>query len=135
MTVIGLGFNKLVVEKSAPLKGKVSIKNDAAVKNVEKIDLTMAGAKQDALKFSFEFKSLYEPNFAHITLTGDLVWVDKPETNEKILKEWKKDKAVPKEVMNPVLNAILSKSNVEALILSREMNLPSPIPLPKVELK
>ncbi len=135
MTVIGLGFNKLVVEKTAPLKGKVNIKNDASVKNVEKIDLTLAGSKQDALKFTFEFKSVYEPSFAHITIIGDLVWVDKPEGNEKILRDWKKDKSVAKEVMNPVLNAILSKSNLEALILSREMNLPSPIPLPKVELK
>lgn len=135
MTVIGLGFNKIVVEKTAPLKGKVSIKNDAAVKNVEKIDLNLGASKQEALKFSFEFKSIYEPNLAHITLDGDLVWLDKPENNEKVLKEWKKDKTVPKEIMNPVLNTILAKSNVEALIVSRELNLPSPIPLPKVELK
>ena len=46
-----------------------------------------------------------------------------------------KDKKIPKEVMTPVLNNILAKSNVEALVLSRELNLPPPIPLPKVEVK
>jgi TP901 family phage tail tape measure protein len=34
-----------------------------------------------------------------------------------------------------LMNTILNRCNVESLILSRELNLPSPIPLPKVNIK
>ena len=49
------------------------------------------------------------------------------------LKNWKKNKAVPKDTMNEILNVILMRCNVEALILSRDVNLPPPIPLPKIQ--
>jgi hypothetical protein len=34
--------------------------------------------------------------------------------------------------MENILNSILTKCNIQALILSQDVNLPSPIPLPKV---
>ena len=54
---------------------------------------------------------------------------------EELLNGWKKDKKLPPEVITPVLNMALTKCNVQALILSQEINLPPPIPLPKVQQK
>jgi hypothetical protein len=133
MTVVGLQINKIVVDKVAPVKGKVSVNNNVAVKDVEKTDLTFGTAKQDALKFSFEFKASYEPKIATITLEGTITYFDKPAVIDDLHKGWKKDKKVPPDVMTPVLNSILSRCNVEALILSREVNLPPPIPMPRVK--
>lgn len=132
MTVVGLQLNKIIVEKTSPVKGKVSVNNNVAVKDVEKTDLAFGTAKQDALKFSFEFKASYEPKIATITLEGTVTYFDNPATIEDIHKGWKKDKKVPPEVMTPILNSILTKCNVEALLLSREVNLPPPIPMPRV---
>jgi len=39
---------------------------------------------------------------------------------------------VPKDIMSGVLNTVLTKCNIEALILSQKVNLPPPIPLPSV---
>ena len=36
--------------------------------------------------------------------------------------------------MAGLLNTILTKCNVQALILSQEVNLPPPIPMPKVQI-
>lgn len=135
MTVIGIGFNKISMERFAPVVGKININNNATVKDIDKMELNVGNKKQNALKFTFEFKASYEPNLAHITLEGEVVWLEKESDAEKILKDWKKDKKIPKEIMTPVINAILAKSNIEALVLSRELNLPPPIPLPKVEAK
>jgi len=135
MTVIGIGFNKISMERLAPVVGKININNNATVKDIDKMELNVGNKKQNALKFTFEFKASYEPNLAHITLEGEVVWLEKESDTEKILKDWKKDKKIPKEIMTPVINAILAKSNIEALVLSRELNLPPPIPLPKVEAK
>ncbi len=135
MTVLGLGFQKLVVERLGAAKDKVNIQSNANVTEVDKMEFDAAGKPQPALKFTFQFTTDYQPEIAKITIIGDVVWFDKPEEIEKLLKGWKKDKKIPKEVMTPVLNNILAKSNVEALVLSRELNLPPPIPLPKVEVK
>ncbi|MBI4016422.1 MAG: hypothetical protein HY363_01890 [Candidatus Aenigmarchaeota archaeon] len=135
MTVIGIQFDKIQLEKFAPAKGKVSVNNNVAVKNVDKVELTFGANKQDVLKFDFEFKATYDPKIAELTFTGSLTYFEKKEKVAELAAGWKKDKKIPKEVMNPILNSILSKCNIEALILSREINLPPPIPMPKVNLK
>lgn len=132
MTVVAVGYNKINLEKKSSIKGKVDIKNNAAILNIEKQELTLGSKKQDSLKFVFEFRVDYEPKIAFILLEGEVIWVDEPKKIEAILKGWKKDKKVGPEIMTPVLNAVLAKSNVEALLLAKEANLPPPIQLPKI---
>jgi len=135
MPVVGLQFNKIVVEKLSPVKGKVQVNNNVVIKDVEKTDLAVGSSKQNALKFHFEFSANYEPKIANMVMNGYLTFYDKPEKVKEMVDSWKKDKKLPKEVMSSVLNTVLSRCNVEALLLSREVNLPPPIPLPKVEVK
>ncbi len=135
MPVVGLAFNKIVVEKHNPVKGKVQVNNNVTVKDVEKTDLNIGSSKQGALKFHFEFNAKYEPKIADITMVGFLTFFEKPDAVKEILDSWKKDKKIPKEVMSSVLNTVLSRCNVEAMLLAREVNLPPPIPLPKVTVK
>ncbi len=54
---------------------------------------------------------------------------------KEILKSWSKDKKISKDIMSNILNNVLVKCNIQALILSQYMNLPPPIPLPKVQTK
>lgn len=133
MAIIGFNFTKILVEKKTAIKGNVDIKNNVSVKNVESTDLNLGTTKQKTIKFSFEFSSEYKPDIGGIMLTGDLLFLTEPEQHEEIIKGWKKDKQVPKEVMAEILNTILMRCNVEALVLSRDVNLPPPIPLPKVQ--
>ncbi len=135
MPVVGLQFDKIVVEKHSPVKGKVTVNNNVAIQDVEKADVAIGASKQSALKFRFEFTANYEPKIATMILNGTLTFFETPEKSADIVKSWKKDKNVPKEVMTSVLNTILARSNVEAMVLSREVNLPPPIPLPKVNMK
>jgi len=135
MTVVGLQFDKINVEKMKPASGKISVNNNVSLKDCEKTDLKFGTTKQNALKITFEFVANYEPKIATITLVGNINYFDKSEKIDEIHKEWKKDKKLPKEVLTPILNSILSKCNVEAMILSREINLPPPVPLPKVQVK
>jgi len=135
MTVVGLQINKILVEKHNPAKGKISVNNNVAVKDVEKTDLVFGNSKQDAIRFTFEFRATYEPKVATMTFEGNVTYFDTPQAIEEIMKGWKKDKKVAPEIMSGVLNQILTKCNVEALLLSREVNLPPPIPMPRVNVK
>ncbi|MBI4145835.1 hypothetical protein HY489_00690 [Candidatus Woesearchaeota archaeon] len=135
MPVVGLNYSKVVIEKFGPVKGKIQVNNNVVLKDVEKTDLQIGSAKQGALKFHFEFTAKYEPKLADMTFVGFLTFMDKPEVVSDIVAQWKKEKKVPKDVMSSVLNTIFSRCNVEALLFSREVNLPPPIPLPKVQVK
>ena len=135
MPVVGLSFNKIVIEKYGPVKGKIQVNNNVTLKDVEKTDLSIGTSKQGAVKFHFEFTAKYEPKLADMTILGFVTFMEKPEAITDMLEQWKKEKKLPKEVMSSVLNTIFSRCNVEALLFSREVNLPPPIPLPKVQIK
>ena len=133
MAVIGFNFNKINVEKKDIGKGKVNISNNVAIKNIEQKGISLGKSKQEALRFTFEFTSKYEPSLGSILLSGDVLFLTDSQKSKEILDGWKKDKKVPKDIMAGILNTVLAKCNIQALILSQEVNLPPPIPLPKVK--
>ncbi len=135
MAIVGVGFNKIMVERKKTPKGKVGIRNNIAIKKVEKADLSFGAANQKGLRFSFEYTSIYTPDIGEILLTGDVIDIMDVKKADEIEKEWNKSKKIPSDLMNSLLNAILNKCNIEALLLAREISLPAPIPLPKVNLK
>ena len=133
--IVGFGFTKLSAERKESAKGKIDINNNVTIKNVEEDNLSFGKDKQqNVLRFIFEFTSKYEPNIGNILFEGELLYMEEQKKAKEILVSWKKDKKLPKEIMAGLLNTILTKSNIQALILSQEINLPPPIPLPKVQM-
>jgi len=131
MTVIGFSFTKMNVEKNNPVKGKVSINNNVGIKNVEETKLSINSDKK-TLKLDFEFSSVYEPDIGKILIEGEVIYLLDKDKADDAVKNWKKNKKIEKDMMTNVLNNVLMKCNIQALILSKDMNLPPPIPLPKV---
>ena len=133
--IVGFGFTKLSAERKEAAKGKIDINNNVAIKDVQEDNLALGKDKsQNILKFIFEFTSKYEPNVGSILFEGELLYMEEPKKAKEILNDWKKSKKLPKELMGGLLNTILTKCNVQALILSQQVNLPPPIPLPKVQI-
>jgi hypothetical protein len=135
MTIVGFNFTKINAEKRNA-GGKINISSNVTIKTVEESKLNFGNKTQTPLVFNFEFVCKYEPDVGHIMLEGEVISLENEKSAKEVVKLWKKDKKkVAPEIMQPVFNTILSRSNIEAVILSRDMNLPSPIPLPKVESK
>ena len=132
--IVGFGFTKLSAEKNSAASGKIDINNNVSVKEAKEDSFFMGKDKQSIIKFIFEFTSKYEPEIGTILFEGEVLYLDEPKKIKEILSSWKKDKKVPKEIMAGLLNTILTKCNVQALILSQEINLPPPIPMPKVQM-
>ena len=133
--IVGFGFTKLSAERNEAAKGKVDISNNVIIKNVEEVDLVLGKDKENVIKFLFEFTSKYEPNIGSILFEGELLYLDDVKKIKEILGSWKKDKKIAKELVPGLLNSILTKCNIQALILSQEINLPTPIPMPKVKVE
>jgi len=132
MTIVGFNFIKIEAEKKELIKGKININNNVTIKNVEEKKLSLSNEKQKVLAFTFEFTAKYDPNVGSISFTGDVLSMEDSKKAKDILDGWKKEKKLPKEVMPNILNTIMSKCNIQALILSEQINLPPPIPLPKL---
>jgi hypothetical protein len=135
MTIISFNFKKIDAERKSAAKGKVNISNNISIKDVKKIDLKLGSKKDKALRFEFLFETKYEPKVGKIKFEGDLIYMSTPENIKKVESGWKKKKNLPKEVTQQVMSHIVEKGNIEAILMSRTISLPSPIPLPKVKSK
>ena len=123
MTIIGFNFKDIKVSRKEGVKGKVNIKNNVVITDIKEKDLNLGDKKQSALSFLFEFSSNYEPDLGEIVLGGDLLLMESSAKTKEVLDEWKKGKRVPKDVMTGILNTVLTRCNIEALILSQAVNL------------
>ena len=133
MAIIGFNFTKMNIEKKKPVKGSVSINNNIKIIDVKENEVSIGSSEQKTLKFVFEFTTKFEPGIGLIELVGETMFLSDNKNVDEIYAGWKKDKKVPQDVMTSVLNTALNKCNVQALFLSQQLNLPSPIPLPKVQ--
>jgi len=124
MPIIGFNFTKMLVETNEGVKGKININTNVTITSLEKIPLHLGKEDQDALKFGFEFVAAYEPKAGKINLKGNVIYLTAKDKTKEIIDEWKKNNKVDKELMALVLNNVLSKCNVQSIILSKEMNLP-----------
>jgi len=134
MPIVGFSFDKINVERKSAVKGRIDINNNMKIVDIEERDLSFTKG-QEGVNFKFDFKTSYEPSIGFINLTGEIIFMESDKKVKEILDKWKKTKKVDKEIMSQILNHALLKCNIQALILSQEINLPPPIMLPKVKVE
>jgi hypothetical protein len=132
MTIVGFNFTKMVAEKLKPVKGKINIKNNVSIKNITESKLAI-DAKKKALRFEFVYTSTYEPGIGSIEIGGGTMYLADEKVAKAALEQWKKSKSAPPDIMRELMNNILTKCNIQAIVLSKDINLPAPIPLPKMK--
>jgi hypothetical protein len=134
MSIVGFNFEKIMIEKKNKVNSNLKIKSNLSITNLEQEQLNLTGTG-DVLKFNFEYTTDYEPEVGKILLKGNLLYLEDPEKVKGILEDWKKDKKLPKPLMAQIFNTILAKSNIKALSLTQEVNLPPHIKLPILKSK
>ncbi len=132
MTIVKVNLHKISAERNLKAKGgQISINNNVSVKDVEEMALEIQGKK--GLRFSFSFVCNYEPNIGKIEVEGQVIYVgEKPQIGQ-IKKAWDKNKNIDMKIMQQILNAALHKGNIQAIKISEEVNLPSPLPMPRLK--
>ena len=134
MAIVNFNFTKINVEKSDPTtRGGVKISNNIAISNLKKKKLPIESDKQSGLEVEFNFVTTYDPDLGKISFEGKLIYMGTKEEIEETLEQWKKEKKGKKEVMTKIMNYILDKCNIQAIILSQTMGLPCPVPLPRAK--
>jgi|TARA_Y100000034_G_scaffold122996_1_gene169183 hypothetical protein len=132
MTIVKINVHKVNAHKNLDAKvGQVKINNNVSVTNVEDMDFAVDGKK--GLKFTFTFVCKYEPDLGTIDVEGQVLYVGKEDDVNAVKESWTNAKKVPSTVMEHIVNAALHKGNIQAIKISEDINLPSPLPLPKVK--
>ncbi|MBU0460427.1 MAG: hypothetical protein KKH52_05115 [Nanoarchaeota archaeon] len=132
MTIVKINLHRVLAERDLNAKGgQININNNVAIKNVEDMAFSADGKK--GLKFNFAFNCNYQPDLGKIEVEGQVLFVEKEAKINEIKEGWDKDKRIPQEVMEQIINAALHKGNIQAIKISEEVDLPSPLPLPKVK--
>ncbi len=131
MTIVKINLHKVHAERNVQAKGgQIKINNNVSIRDIEEMDFAVEGKK--GLRFTFSFNCNYEPNLGKIEVDGQVLFIDDEKKVAKVKADWDKEKKVPMEVMEQIVNAALHKGNIQAIKISEDINLPSPLPLPKV---
>ncbi len=131
MRLIAFNFEKMSIEKfnGKPENLKFNTKIDISAINPFKSDIIKT--KEELLKIDFVYSVLYEPDFAKLELAGSMVLSVEPKLAREVLKGWK-DKQTLEDFRIFMFNIILRKSNIKALQLEDELDLPLHLPLPSL---
>ncbi len=131
MTIVKINLYKVAAERNLDSKGgTIKINNNVSLKNVEDLGFGIEGKK--GLRFTFAFNCNYEPDLGKIDVEGQVLYVDDDKKVEEIKQQWGKDKRIPLDVMQDIINASLHKGNIQAIKVCEDVLLPSPLPMPKV---
>ncbi len=131
MAVIGFSFTKMLAERKKPIRGKITINNTVTLINVEDNELPLE-AKGKSLKLTFGFSTKYEPDAGVIELSGEVIYLDEEKKIREALKQWKANKTLPNATTEEILNSVLAKCHIQAVIISRDISLPPPVAIPKI---
>jgi hypothetical protein len=129
MVVIGFNLTKVLVERKKTITGKVSIRTNIDIKEINKEKLEMIKDKE-VLSFDFQFIIDYDPEVAKLIFEGNILVALASKEAKEILNKWKK-KELPEDVRLNIFNTILSRCSIEALSMEEKMGLPTHFPLPK----
>lgn len=133
MAIIGFNYSKFDCErKAAEGKGSIDINHNVVIKNVEKSSLNVGGTKNEVLKIDFSFDVLYGASLGKISICGEVIYTDTKEIISEVFNGWTRDKKLNSLVNEQVFRFVYGKATVKALELADSLNLPSPIPLPKL---
>lgn len=134
MRLIGFNFLKIHAEKlSSKLSADTKVNTNINIVDIQEVKSEVFNSKESLLSIKFDYNISYDPDYANISFSG-MVLISLPTKEAKdISKQWKENK-FPEEFRLFLFNAILKRSNLKALQLEEELNLPSHIPLPSFKM-
>jgi hypothetical protein len=126
MPIIGMGLSKIEAKKSEEITGAVKLNSNMNIVDVKEEELTALKCAGLSIIFNFGIKYATDKNkvAAEINLEGNVIYMG--DDQEKIMKEWKKDKKLQDELKMQVVRIVSEKCSKKAIMLSDDLQLPPP---------
>jgi hypothetical protein len=126
MPIIGMTLNSMEAKKHEEINGAVKLNSNMNITDVKEEDLVALKCMGLAIKFDFGVKYMTgkEKVSAEIKMDGTVIYMG--DDSEKVLKDWKKDKKLPDDLKLQVIRLVSEKCSKKAIMLSDDLQLPSP---------
>ncbi len=132
MKVLGFNYDKISIEKLSTSFENLKINTGIDISEINSIKSGFLKAKGEIISIKFKYLIEYSPEIAKIEFKGNLLLEVDFKISREILKQWK-NKEIPEDFKMTLFNVILRKSNIKALQLEDEMNLPYHVPFPTLK--
>jgi hypothetical protein len=130
MPVVAMSIESINAKKQSEVAGGVKVNSNTNIKEVK--EQKLPGLSKNALLVDFEFITNYtddkDKKIAEFIIGGNVLVVD--DKYKEALELWKKTKKLPEDMSIEVINVIFNKCSKKAILLSDDLQLPSPVPLP-----
>ena len=134
MKLIGFNFTKISIERMDSIKEAPKVSTSINISEINKVNSELFKSEEKPIEVKFNYNIDYKPNIAKISFEGTLILLLKPSKSKELLENWK-DKKISDEFKTIAFNIILKKSNIKAIQLEDELNLPTHFQLPSLKFK
>lgn len=110
--------------KSGERMANIKVENNSTITQ-------MARGEGGLSYIDFRFTANYT-GLGYIKIEGQITV---SEMEEKVLDEWRGTNKLPVDDANTIHNAVVSNCMVTALIVAREIKLPAPLPIPRINVQ
>ncbi len=132
MRFIGFNFKKISIERLNEKLKNLRVESKINIESIDTIETDFIRKEEKIIRVRFLYVIDYLPNIAKVELQGQVLFSVSEAKAKEIINEWK-DKKLNENDRLLIFNIILKKSNIKALQLEDEMNLPPHIPLPSIK--
>ena len=129
-----MNLNIIEAKKHEEITTAVRVNSNMNIIDIKEQDLPLLKSK--GLSVEFEFRTKYESDknkvVAEINIDGNVIFMG--DDQEKILKEWKKDKKMSDDLRFQIIRIVGDKCSKKAILLSDDLQIPPPpLMLPQVK--
>jgi len=132
MKLIGFNLRKISAEQFSIDFNELKIETNIKIEEIKSTKVDIFKKDEEALSIVFNYNLNYNPDVAKLAFSGSVVILVDQKESKNILKQWE-DKKISDNIKLPLFNIILRKTNIKALELEDELNLPLHITLPSLK--
>lgn len=132
LRILNINFTSINADREGVPQGNVKVNNNLSITNLEEANLGLEDTKK-GIKITFSSTTQFEPDIAEIVLDGEMTLLGNSEEAQKLLDTYEEKGTIHEDYRTKLLNNMMNKCSLESILISRELNLPSPVPLPKMK--
>lgn len=132
MSVIGIDVTKMNFERLKSRGNKVNVDHSPSIEEVEETKVNTPSGQVNALRIKFRYEVNFDPKIGQGFLEGNVLFRPEEVKMEDVLERWDEENEIHGSIFMEVINPVIDKVMPSVFSVCNDLNLPSPVPLPRI---
>ncbi|MDK2869667.1 MAG: hypothetical protein PWP39_902 [Pyrococcus sp.] len=133
MAILGHNIIRIEFEKNPIPGGQVEVSLNPKIEELRLGEINLPNGKVKGIEVELTYNITYSPEVGKGTIKMIVFYLPRNrEDVDKILDNWENEKKLPGELVAEVVNFANNLLIPFAMMITKEMGMPSPIPIPRV---